>query len=98
VAVGAGRVTPAQFAASFEATYFHALAILAVGFATVMALHPRLGLNPRGVWTLWLLVALGLAVYGLWLNLTGRPIPTWLLGFALGWMFSTLAPTSRKRR
>ena len=91
-------MTAPEFAASFQDTYFHAAAILAVGFSVVMALHPRLGLNPKGVWTLWLLFALGLAGYGLWLSLTGQRTPLWLLGFALGWLFSTLAPTSKRPR
>jgi hypothetical protein len=97
VAVGAGRLI--QAVDTFRETYIHAALILAFGFAVIMALHPRLGLNPRHVWVGWLVFALCMSIYGLWRDLTGRGVPVWLTGFALGWMFSTLVPDKpRKRR
>jgi hypothetical protein len=88
-----------SFAETFRETYVHAALVLALGFAVLMALHPRLGLNPRHVWVGWLVFALSMAIYGLWRELTGRGVPIWLTGFALGWLFSTLVPsTPRKPR
>lgn len=76
-----------------------ALLPVAAGFAVVMALHPRAGINPRGVYAIWLLFCLGVALYAIWLLLAGRQVPTWMLGFAAGWLFSSLVPNGpRKRR
>ena len=81
----------------FRETYIHAALILALGFSLVMALNPRLGLNPHAVWTVWLVLTLGAAIYALWLLLHRQHVPTWLLGFALGWLFSTLIPDKPRK-